>query len=193
MAQYVAFNPDVEVNAATVLSFVESMDNGRDTRRAILEKHGIYPEPGQWYSQQAWLDAFREVEANIGETNLFMIGKAIVDHAEFPAMEDLEQALNAIDVAYHMNHRLHGEILYNPDTGVMREGIGHYDLRRFDPEERIAVMVCNNPYPSRFDEGIIAQVGRRFKPTFKNPHVERDDLAECRARGGESCTYVIQW
>jgi hypothetical protein len=193
MAQYIAFNPEVEVNGATVLSFVESMENGRDTRMGILNKHGINPEPGQWYPQQAWLDAFREVEENIGETNLFMIGKAIVDHAEFPFMEGLEQALSAIDVAYHMNHRLHGEIMYNPDTEEMTPGIGHYELRRFDSDSRIAVMVCNNPYPSRFDEGIIAQVARRFKPAFKNPHVERDDLAESRSRGGESCTYVIQW
>lgn len=193
MAQYVAFNPDVEVNAATVLSFVESMDNGRDIRRQILNKHGIDPEPGQWFPQQAWLDAFREVEETIGETNVFMIGKVIVDYAEFPPMEDLEHALNAIDVAYHMNHRLHGEIMYNADTGEMTPGIGHYHLHRFDPDNRIAVMVCNNPYPSRFDEGIITQVARRFKPAFRNTHVKRDEQAESRARGGESCTYVIQW
>lgn len=193
MAQYVAFNPEVEVNGTTVLSFVESMDNGRDARRAILNKHGIDPGPGQWFSQQAWLDAFREVEETIGETNVFMIGKAIVDHAEFPPMKDLEQALNAIDVAYHMNHRLHGQLMYESTTGEMIPGIGHYELRRFDSDARVAVMVCNNPYPSRFDEGIIAQVARRFKPAFRNTHVERDDEAECRARGDESCTYVIQW
>lgn len=193
MAQYVAFNPDVEVNAATVLSFLHAMDNGRDTRSGILRKHGIEPEPDQWYPQQAWLDAFREVAENIGETNVFMIGKAIVDHAEFPPMEGLEQALSAIDVAYHMNHRLHGEVMYDSQTGEMTPGIGHYHLHRFDPDHRVAVMVCTNPYPSPFDEGIITRLARRFKPGFNNPGVERDELAESRARGGESCTYIVQW
>lgn len=101
-AQYGAFNPNVEVNAVTVLSFVESMDKGPDLRGAICGKHGI------------------------------------------------------------------------------------------DPDTQVTVMVWNTAWPSRFDKAIIARVSRGFKPGFIKPLVERGELAGARARGGESCTYVIE-
>ncbi len=193
MAQFVAFDSRVEVNGDTVLSFINSMDEGQERRWGMLAHHGIEPEPGQWYPQQAWLDAFRDIAETLGDMSLFVIGKAIVDNAEFPPMENLQEALNAIDVAYHMNHRLHGEIMYNPETGEKTPGIGHYHLESFDRDNKRAIMVCDNPYPGRFDEGIIAQVARRFKPSFKNPTVELDPDRESRARGGESCTFIIEW
>lgn len=193
MAQFEAFHPDVEVNGETVLSFVEAMDQGRDRRARILAQHGIEPEPGQWYPQQAWLDAFREIAETVGDMNLFMIGKAIIDHARFPPMNGLEDALNAIDVAYHMNHRLHGRVMYDADAGGMTEGIGHYRVESFDPDNQRAVMICDNPYPSRFDEGIIAQVTRYYKPGYRSPSVALNPDRESRKWGGESCTYIIEW
>ena len=110
-----------------------------------------------------------------------MIGKAIPEHAKFPPQIDsLQKALAAIDMAYHMNHR-NGEI-------------GNYTLKEFDEKNRRAVMVCNNPYPSEFDRGIISTMLRRFKPSgsFKYD-VTLDTTKETRMNGGERCTYLIQW
>ena len=80
-----------------------------------------------------------------------MIGKAIPENADFPPeVDNLEKALGPIDVAYPMNHR-GGET-------------GHYKLVSYDEEKKEATMVCNNPYPSEFDRGIITTMLRKFKP-----------------------------
>jgi hypothetical protein len=194
MAQFVSFNPDTEVEGGTVLAFLNSMKRGQETRQAILAKHNIIAQEGQWYSQQAWLDAFKEVADTLGEMNLFLIGVAIIENAKMPPMRGLEDAIRMIDIAYHMNHRLNGEIMFNPNTGAMLEGIGHYSVVSFDEKSRQAVMNCNNPYPSKFDEGIISEFVRRFKPADSSKHeVKLDITKERRAQGADSCTYLISW
>ena len=61
MTQFMAINPGVEVSGSTVLSFMNSMEQGRETRKKILKNHGIDPDPKVWYKQQAWLNAYKEV------------------------------------------------------------------------------------------------------------------------------------
>lgn len=194
MAQYKAFNPDVMVNGQTVLSFVNALKRGKEFRKSILTKHGLAPKEGEWYAQQKWLDAFKEVADTVGDYNLFLIGNAIIENAEFPPLEGLEQALGAIDVAYHMNHQLDGEVMFDDQTGAMLEGIGHYSLTHFNGEQRRAIMVCTNPYPSKFDEGIISEIVKRFRPKGSRRYeVKLDETKEQRNKGGESCTYLISW
>ncbi len=181
MAQFIAFDPNVEVNGETILSVVNAIAVGQEGRLAILKKHRINPEDGKWYKQQLWLNAFKEISEELGDHTLFMIGKAIPEHAEFPPqIDNLQKALAAIDMAYHMNHR-NGEI-------------GRYTLTEYDDKKRKAVMVCSNPYPSEFDRGIISTMMRRFKPSdsFKYD-VTLDTSKETRMNGAESCTYMVQW
>jgi len=181
MAQFIAFDPKVEVNGETILSVVNTIAVGQEGRLAILKKHGINPEEGQWYKQQLWLNAFKEISDELGDRTLFVIGKAIPEHAKFPPqIDNLQKALAAIDMAYHMNHR-NGEI-------------GKYTLKEFDDKKRKAVMVCSNPYPSEFDRGIISTMLRRFKPLDSVKYdVILDTSKETRMKGGESCTYLVQW
>lgn len=194
MAEFIAFNPDVEVDGGTVLAFINSMRKGKEMRLEILHRHGIDPEPGKWFNQQAWLHAFKEVAESIGDLNLFLIGTAIIENAQFPPIENLEQALGLLDVAYHMNHRLNGQVLFNPQTGEILEGIGHYVLVSFDAAKRQAIMRAENPYPSEFDRGIISELVRRFKPTDSTQHEVKIDISqERRSQGGNSCTYIISW
>jgi len=77
------------------------------TATQILERHGIKsPEAQGWYSQQAWLDAFREIAQSIGPRTLNRIGTSIPNSAKFPpGLDTMDKALASIDVAYHMNHR----------------------------------------------------------------------------------------
>ena len=75
MAQFIAFNPDAEVDGGTVLAFVNSMRRGQEVRQEILAKHNVSAQIGQWYSQQLWLDAFKEVAETLGEMNLFLIAR----------------------------------------------------------------------------------------------------------------------
>ncbi|MCS7073054.1 MAG: hypothetical protein NZ108_01160 [Bacteroidia bacterium] len=182
MAQFIPFAPNVEVNGQTVLSIVKAISAGQELRMKILEKHGIInPKPDEWYSQEAWLKAFEEIASNIGPNTLFSIGKAIPENAIFPPdIDNLEKALNSINIAYHMNHR-GGEI-------------GYYKVVSFDWNERKAVMECKNPYPRHFDRGIITTMVRRFKPEDSLfSEVVLDTSKPNRLLGAESCFYLITW
>lgn len=125
------------------------MEVGQEVRQYTLRTHEIEPKVGQWFKQQAWLDAFKD-----------------------------------------STHEL-GKIL---PRKKITEGIGHYQLTEFNKENRHTPMVCNTPYPSKFDEGVITQIVRNFRPTGSIiQQVELDTSQESRKNGAESCTYSINW
>jgi hypothetical protein len=180
VGQFVAFSPRVEVNGETVLSIVSGLGVFKSRALEILSSSGIPdPQPGQWFSQQSWLDAFKRIAEKLGSSTLFQIGKAIPANAQWPpSIDSIEKALASIDVAYHMNHR-GGEI-------------GHYTFTSTGEES--GKMVCNNPYPCDFDRGIIAAVAEKFKLQGSiMVKVKHDESAPCRNKGGDSCTYLIEW
>jgi hypothetical protein len=177
MAQFVAFAPDVEVNGTTVMSIIAGMG---ETARPILSAHGFDDvQRDEWYSQQAWLDAFREIAQMRSKTcDLVSIGMAIPQNANFPPdIDSIVSALQAIDVAYHMNHR-GGEI-------------GSYTASVIG--DRQVDLVCQNPYPCEFDYGIIYGMARRFCPKDAHVQIRHDSDAPCRQKGAESCTYHVTW
>jgi len=180
MAEYKFFTSGCEVVGESILSLVNSIATGKDTRLQILKKHGIVPEPGKWYPQQPFLNAFKEIATSIGSHTIFMIGKAIPEKVQFPPIDSLKKALQVIDQAYKMNQR-------GGDSG-------EYKLSEFDEKNKTAVMVCRNPYPSEFDRGIITAIVRKFKPagSFKSD-VILDTTKETRSKGAESCTFKIFW
>jgi len=179
VAQFVAFSPAVEVNGQTVLAVVAGMGAFKDIAHEILTDKGIVdPQPGEWYSQQSWLDAYKDVAEKLGAKTLTQIGKSIPENADFPPdIDTIEKALASIDVAYHMNHR-GGEI-------------GHYNYTQVD--EKSGKIVCDNPYPCDFDFGIITAMARRFSPQGVFADVSHDDTQPCRKKGAETCTYMISW
>ncbi|MEO1049138.1 MAG: hypothetical protein AAFX87_00840 [Bacteroidota bacterium] len=182
MAQFKAFSPDVQVNGEAILAVVNAMNYGIATRKEILHKNGLKNvQPGQWYEQQQWLNTFKEIHDVLGPSTLFMIGRAIPEHAKFPPeVNDLQKALTALDMAYKMNHK--------------GGNIGYYKLQHFDASKRQATMECKNPYPCEFDRGIILTMLRKFRPqdSFKYD-VILDATQETRLGGGDSCTYRIEW
>lgn len=185
MAQFHAIDPNVEVNGRTVLAVVDgmgAMTSSRKMAMAILKRNGIENlHKTGWYKQQDWLNAFKEIAENIGSRTLYLIGRRIPKNAKFPeSITNLKEALESIDVAYHMNHR-GGEI-------------GHYNLVDFDTQAHQATMVCDNPYPCDFDRGIIDQMCQQFKPLgISSVKIEHDDTQPCRKEGAETCTYRISW
>ncbi|HEY5824542.1 MAG TPA: hypothetical protein VIT44_09260 [Cyclobacteriaceae bacterium] len=182
MAQFKAFAPNVKVNGQTVLSVINGLQQGQESRREILANNGIKdPQPDQWYPQQSWLSSFEEIANKVGPNTLFMIGKSIPEQAKFPPQIDtLEKALGAVDVAYKMNHQ--------------GGDIGYYKLLNFDSKNRIATMECKNPYPSEFDRGILMTMLRKFKPTDTHKYDVVLDLGKpSRLSGADSCTFKISW
>ena len=182
MAQFIPFGPLVEVNGQTILSFVNALPSSQETFYKILEDNGLFDiQPEGWYSQEKWLNAFKEIYDTLGPNTLFMIGKAIPESAIFPPQIDgLEKALDCINIAYEMNHR--------------GGPIGYYKLLSYDKDARIAIMECENPYPSDFDRGIIMTMLRRFLPKDSVRHnVLLDTSRSSRLQGNASCNYIVSW
>jgi hypothetical protein len=179
MVQFKAFAPEVEVNGEAVLAVVDGMGAFRSRAVAILEVNAIRdPKPGLWYSQQSWLDAFKDISEMLGPDALFAIGKSIPDNAKFPPdLDTVPGALSLLDRAYHMNHR-GGEI-------------GSYAFVQKDDQS--GVVVCHNPYPCDFDRGVIAGTVETFSPAHVVARVRHDNTQPCRRNGGESCTYLVDW
>ncbi len=156
------------------------MGEERAPALAILETHGILdPRPGEWYRQQAWLDAFKEIAETVSSEALYKIGQRIPYNAQFPpAVNTVEKALLSLNAAYHVNHR--------------GGGIGSY--RFIKTGERSGTMICKNPYPCDFDRGLIEAVIDRFSSgEAVAAAVSHDDTAPCRKRGADSCTYLVEW
>jgi hypothetical protein len=194
MAQFKAFSQEVEVNGQTVLSVVagmSAMPSFKATALKILSTNGIDdPKADKWYPQQAWLNAFKEIAEKVGALTLQSIGKKVPESAQWPpSVNSIETALASVDVAYHMNHRLNGKVMFDPATGKMTEGIGHYGFEKIGAKK--AKMICKNPYPSDFDRGLVEAVRKKFAPpgAFATVTVIEDG----RKNGGESSTYSVEW
>jgi hypothetical protein len=196
--QFEVFEPDIEVNGPTVYSIIAGLGYFTNlSRRYFRQAHigtivnkELRIDMDGWYSQAAWLEAFKNISNQVGDRVLFNIGLSIPSHAPFPAwVVDIDSAIKAIDVAYHLNHRRKGKPLFDVKTGVMSEGIGHYGYRRDSSAQKI-LSVSHNPYPCAFDRGIITAMACAFQP---NALVVHDDTKECRSKGGNTCTYIITW
>ena len=197
--EYTPFEPGIEVNAQTVYTIVDGFSVVRHVPSRILAESGIGELRGDgslilgregWYSQALWLRAFRRIASEVGTGALHSIGLRIPANAIFPpSVNDIDSAIQSIDIAYHMNHRKAGVVMFDPETGAMLEGIGHYGCQR-TPGRNEIVSVCENPYPCAFDHGILTAMAKRFQA---RSIVEHDDRAPCRRKGKDSCTYVIRW
>ncbi|MFH1507427.1 MAG: hypothetical protein ABIG46_03220 [Candidatus Omnitrophota bacterium] len=193
MTLFVAKDKDIEVNGESILSIVEGMKFSSLLALKLLKENGIAdPKPGEWYSQQKWLDTFSAITKRLGELTLYTIGREVPKNAKWPPeINNIEKGLASIDIAYHMNHRKNGEILFNPQTQIMKEGIGHYLYKKI--EDKKAEIVCDNPYPCSFDEGLIEAVAGRFLPEKAKIIIQHDQQQPCRKRGNDSCLYIITW
>jgi len=176
MKKFEASSDLVRVNGETILSFVKAVPASEDSRKEILKKYGINdPQPGQWYSQQAWLNAFKEISEKVGVITLKLIGKAIPKNAKFPPqIKETKEAFEMLDKAYKMNHK----------GGF----IGEYKFLSFDAKKREIKMEINTPYPEDFDAGIMLGLFEKFKPkdAFKQPNVRM----EKRSTG---IVYTLTW
>ena len=128
----------------------------------------------------------------MGPNVLFDIGESVPKNAQFPpTIVDIDTAMRANDIAYHMNHRKNGVVLFNSMTGVMLEWASDTITgtagRQGSGE---IIVVCDNPYPDRLDHGTHRHAYKCFEPRSTVTH---DDKKACRSRGGPDCTYIVNW
>ena len=197
--QFKPFEPGIEAYGASIDAIVEAfklfpsvalkrlVTVGIGTMRG---KGDIVIERDAWYPLDKWLSAFESIATQVGPRALFQFGQHVPKYSPFPpTITDIHTAMGSIDIAYHMNHRKGGKVMFNPATGEKLSGIGHYGYSPV-PNERRIISVCENPYPCDFDRGLIAGLATRFE---KSSRVSHDDTAPCRRNGADSCTYFIAW
>lgn len=197
--QFKSFAPDIEVNGQTVWSIVDGFISKRTPSRVLadegigtLNAEGLVEiDKSHWYPQDAWLRAFEKISTTLGDHVLFSIGKRVPENATFPPwVVDIVSAIKSVDIAYHLNHRKAGKVMFDTRDGAMIEGIGHYGFQPAAAPARLIVSECHNPYPCDFDLGILTAMARRFQPLATVSHA---DAKHCRKAGGESCTYHVKW
>lgn len=196
--QFKAFEPGIEVSGESVGAIIDGFRKFPTVVLKYLNKFGFVKQAQSldevnrtmWYPQESWLSAFEAITNEVGTNSLYAVGRSIPENAIFPPhLNDVYAGLASLDIAYHLNHRKDGQVMFNPENGVMLEGIGHI-LAKPVANERRAVVHGENPYPCDFDRGIIAALANRFEPGAKTVH---DPDAPCRKKGAESCTYVVWW
>jgi hypothetical protein len=197
--QFKPFEPGIEAYGASIDAVVDAFKLFPSVALKRLAAFGIGTFQGKnnvvierdaWYPMDKWLSAFESIATEVGSRGLFQYGQHLPKYAPFPpTINDIHSAMASMDAAYHMNHRKGGKVMFDPSTGQMLEGIGHYGYAPVKHEKKI-VSVCENPYPCEFDRGIITSLAARFE---KGSRVVHDDKAPCRKTGANSCTYVVTW
>lgn len=179
MALFKAYDPMVEINGEMILSFISGLGVFRENALKLLDGHGITnPKSGRWYLQQAWLDAFSDLNENYGRNCLIMIGKRLPQNARFPSdINSVERAMASIDIAYRMNHR--------------NGRIGSYTFTQTG--SRQGRMMCDNPYHCEFDQALILTMAEKFKPPGSVVNITHQEGNNCRLSGSDSCVYMINW
>jgi hypothetical protein len=189
---------DIDVFGANINIVFESFGSFTIVASSFLLAEGIgkasptgeaVVDQNSWYPLKGWLGVFERIREAMGGDPLHRAGLAVPRNAVFPPhVKGIRDALGSLDIAYHMNHRNRGEVMFDPNTGSMLEGIGHYDFRA--GTGNTATMICTNPYPCEFDKGIITSVAQRFESKSTVVH---EDRMPCRKSGGAACTYTIKW
>jgi len=196
--QFKPFEPGIEVFGASIDAIVDAFKLFPSVALKRLVSAGIGTLKGKdvvvnrdaWYPQANWLSVFESIASEVGARALMQIGQQVPKHAPFPpTINDVHSAMASMDAAYHMNHRKGGKVMFDPATGTMLDGIGHYGYTPV-PKERRIISVVENPYPCEFDKGIITALATRFE---KGSRVTHDDAAPCRKNGANSCKYIIVW
>ncbi|AKF11602.1 hypothetical protein [Sandaracinus amylolyticus] len=147
-------------------------------------------DPEAWYPVRHYLVTYKKIDSLLGGRGLEKVGSLVPSNAVFPPnIKDVRAALASIDVAYHMNHQLDGKPMFDPATGAMLEGIGHYRCEAVPGKNEVR-LVCDDAYPCRFDLGLIRGMAHRFEAGATVTH---DAHGPCRTKGGASCTYIVTW
>jgi len=185
---------DVEVRPEAVDLFVAAFDTFPSIGQRYLSKHGVVRSGASgsrsYIPLPSWLGTFQAVLNEIGPNALFRIGQRIIKNPYLPAnLTEMESALRHMDVAFHLSHRKGGQLMFDPVTRTMLEGIGHFAVDRIRDDKRILVR-CDTPYPCPLEHGIVCGVAMQIEARVV---VRHHDPAVCRMKGADHCTYIVTW
>jgi len=182
MAPFEPFDDGIEARGNTILIIEDALsrfsEEHRQRVRETLGEYGITdPETAKWYPQQAELNAFETIAEELEPHILDRLGEQVPVAADWPGdIDSVEEALRSINEAYELNHR-GGEI-------------GYYEFEKTG--ERTGTVECKNPYPCRFDRGLIRGIAQEHSPVESFVFLEEQGT-RCRRRGDDVCTYTVHW
>ena len=175
MAQFVSYYPDVIVQGAWMLALLGVLGEPAGMLAARAGLLGIQPD--QWYPQQPFLDALREVCA-LAPAGLYDAGQRLGDRLTFPPeVHTVAAALLALEDRYQFHHR-------NDDRSHWRVTV---------EGRRALTCVSSTPYPSDVEYGIVGALVRRYHPAGLHCRVVHDLSEPTRKAGADSCTYRVRW
>lgn len=186
---YVPFVPGITVAGQTVRVFTDALQSFPVLREAILEVLRVQVvEDDVWFPQELVLRTYQKVDHLLGGRGLERFGKTVPPLVVLPpTITGAHDVLSQLDVVFHLHHCRDGARMFDPATGAMLEGIGHYGYERVG--EREVRMVCDNPYPCRFDLGLCHGFAALFEPSAAAQH----EPGSCRAHGDPACAHRIRW
>jgi len=189
MIPYQPMVPGITVYGQTIGVFFDVLKSFAVLQQAMLEVLEVREvDPEHWYPQELVLRAYQKVDFLLGGRGLERFGRQVPPLVVFPpGIADAHAVLEKLDVTFHLNHRRDGVAMFDLATGEMTEGIGHYRYERVG--EREGLMCSDNPYPCRFDMGLI----HGFVARFATDVVVTHEPGECRSKNGSHCLYRARW
>ncbi|HZG75354.1 MAG TPA: hypothetical protein VEZ72_05805 [Paenibacillus sp.] len=155
---------ETQVNGNSMLVILNGCGAFKRQAQALLEEQGVTTavELEEWYPLKSLLGILEGMSKKVGSNILVECGKQVTELAEFPPqIETFAQALELLNVAYHMNHR-------NGD-------IGNYLVTKTDPTT-YRVDCSTVPYPAKFNFGLIRGLSNKFEALA--------DIEEADSAGG---------
>ena len=165
-----------QVSGGNILSLLGAMQAFRRTGEQVLAAHGISDVRAEaWYPLDRYVAALDAITVRIGPKTIYRVGFEIPNHIALPpGLDSFEIIAGSFGPAFAMNHR-----------GAGVGGISHTITG-----PRSARIVSGTPYPCDFDRGVIQGF---FSTLLKTRCViDADESAECKSRGGRSCTYDVR-
>jgi hypothetical protein len=177
VALYKSSSPNSEILGQAIQGYILGMGAFEATARDILQAHNLdrNPRPDGWYSQQAFLDALKEIAERIGPNTMRQIGKNVALVVPLPPeIDTLEKALSGISQGFKASHR-GGTV---PRMEFIKTG------------ENAAKIVSGTPYPTELEMGMLAGYAARFGKTIK---ISLDKSQPMRNSGGGTDTFLLKW
>lgn len=180
MKEFEVADPTVRIRGGAAAAFIAAFGPYRARgEKVILRVMGVEAIPTDAEATlplDRFLGAMRELQHQFGPPFMRKIGELLFDTAQMPpALDTLEKVLATMDQAFQMNHV----------NGAGK--IGSYKWTRNAGTS--GVMFCDNPYPCAFDHGVFDSLAKRFESSGRATHVD----GPCRSKGGDSCSYLVEW
>jgi hypothetical protein len=187
----------IEVSGRAVCGLMQAFGQFKAVASKYLLEEGIgkkgpdelvVVELGSWYPMDGQLRALARFSREMSDSVVHQIGMSLAKEVEWPpSIRDFKSLAEFLDLGYHLNHRKNGQLMGDPVTGRITEGIGHYFYKVQAQGE--TVIEANSPYPCAFDKGLLFGSLRRLHVVGAIIH---DETLPCRKRGHGSCVYVIK-